>query len=369
MYKKFSTLIIAILLISNISFANIFRVGYSGPQVAGVDFTAVTSAVTAAATNDTIQIYPGINISNGSIYGLNKKLVFIGAGYFLNNNPNLQIATDSALLQLNMDTGASGSIFEGLAIAPEFPAGFVLSGGIIVQNLLFKRCKIIPSPYQNNPLGFSLNSAGDSLKNITFSQCYFSNISIIFSGTDNTKIAGIDFQNCIFDNSNGPSAQFYTSGTTGIITNITFENCNSNGFPTYEDANISTYYRNCIFRNEPGAPNSDVFDYCTFESNSATHFVTGTSDQFGKLLTDVFSGDVSSGTEWDATWTLKSGSPAIGYGRDFSNNVIDAGAFGSVNPYTLSGIPPVPAFYKLTSPTDAATTNPYTITFSVRANN
>ena len=72
MYKKLSTLFIAALLISNFSFAKIFRVGYSGPQLAGVDFTTADPAVAAASANDTIQIYPGA--FSPTIGGLTKKL-------------------------------------------------------------------------------------------------------------------------------------------------------------------------------------------------------------------------------------------------------------------------------------------------------
>ena len=347
MKTKFCTLLVAALFFSSFSFATIFRVNYTGPQVSGVDFTTADPAVAAASTNDTIQIYPGKNLT---VSQLTKKLVFIGMGYFLDKNANLQLAATSNLLNVTADVGANGSVFEGLEI------NLTNYSGGSLQNILFKRCKIVSST-------FYVYNATDKVSNITFSQCYMSNIALQVS--DNTTIDAIDFQNCIIEDNAG---SFYNLNSTGVITNVTFENCSVMGGTVTEAGNIAVYYRNCIFANEPNIANNDLFDYCTFASNSATHYVAGTSNQFGKAFTTVFSGNID-GTEWDASYTLKSGSPAIGYGRDGSNNPIDAGAYGGVTPYKLSGIPPVPAFYKLTAPSTNASANPYTITFSVRANN
>jgi hypothetical protein len=358
MSKKISTLIIAALLISNISFANIFRVGYSGPQLAGVDFPDAPTAVAAASAGDTIQLYPGVSAYLNS---LSTKLVFIGIGYFLTNNTGLQVATTPAALSVNnMSAGASGSIFEGLQIYGT--TGNAAPIGIL-QNILFTRCEI-------QSLSFSTSTAGDSLKNITFSQCYFDVYTNFYNEAANTTISGINYQNCI--TSTNTFASFYISPGSGLINNIIFENCSGQS-PAYETGAISCYYRNCIFASEPGAVSGDIYDYCTFATNNTTHYVTGTSDQFGIAFSTIFSGGNSivtgSPTPWDASWTLATGSPCIGYGRDFSNNPIDAGAYGGPNPYRLSGIPPIPAFYKLTAPSSSATANPYTITFSVRANN
>lgn len=358
MNNKFSFLFIAALLISNISFAHIFRIGYPGPQLAGVDFipSNAAAAVTAASTGDTLQIYPNATAPN--VASLNKQLVFIGMGYFLTNNPGLQVETTPSVLSVTMAAGASGSIFEGLQIS-----GSVSSlGGTTLQNILFTRCYL--TDYQ-----FYTQVAGDSIKNITFSQCYCSSsIAINNESASNSTISGIDFQNCICAESY--PANFYISAG-GIITNITFENCSCQYYTANETGAISCYYRNCIFQYEPTAVNNDVFDYCTFTSNNATHYVTGTSDQFGKAVTAIYSGGgvITSGTGWDASWKLATGSPCIGYGKDNSGNAIDAGAYGGVVPYRLSGIPAVPAFYILSAPSSSATANPYTITFSVRANN
>ena len=86
----------------------------------------------------------------------------------------------------------------------------------------------------------------------------------------------------------------------------------------------------------------------------------------GSMGSTVFVGYYAQGTySNDGRYALKPGSPAIGAGA----GGIDCGMFGGTNPYKLSGMPRIPAFYKLTAPSNITSTNPYTITFSVRSNN
>lgn len=94
--------------------------------------------------------------------------------------------------------------------------------------------------------------------------------------------------------------------------------------------------------------------------------MTGSGNVFNAINNNMYVGLPTLGTNsFDGKFMLKVGSPALGVGI----GGIDCGAYGGVNPYKLSLIPAVPAFYKLTSPGTAASSNPYPITFSVRANN
>ena len=84
------------------------------------------------------------------------------------------------------------------------------------------------------------------------------------------------------------------------------------------------------------------------------------------MSTAVFVGYSTQGSfSNDGLWVLKAGSVAIGAGVGGT----DCGIFGGAKPYKLSGIPEIPAFYKLTAPSNTTSGNPYTITFSVRSNN
>jgi hypothetical protein len=76
------------------------------------------------------------------------------------------------------------------------------------------------------------------------------------------------------------------------------------------------------------------------------------------------------GTSADAQYQLGATSPALAAGEPINGVTPDAGAFGTADPYRLSGIPPIPAIYSLTVPASVpATATSMTITFSTRSNN
>ena len=84
--------------------AKIFRVAYSGPAVAGVDYPNVQAAVNAAAVDDTIQLYQNASVG---ITSVNKKLVFIGFGYSQNINPGLQVVVSTNATELYFQPGSA----------------------------------------------------------------------------------------------------------------------------------------------------------------------------------------------------------------------------------------------------------------------
>jgi hypothetical protein len=76
------------------------------------------------------------------------------------------------------------------------------------------------------------------------------------------------------------------------------------------------------------------------------------------------------GASADAQYQLGATSPALAAGEPINGVTPDAGAFGTADPYRLSGIPPIPAIYSLTVPASVpATATSMTITFSTRSNN
>jgi hypothetical protein len=80
---------------------------------------------------------------------------------------------------------------------------------------------------------------------------------------------------------------------------------------------------------------------------------------------------IASGSE-DGQYQLAPGSAAIGGGVKIGSYKPDCGAFGSTDPYKLSGIPPVPAIYGLilnSSAVPAGSTGTMQATISTRGNN
>jgi hypothetical protein len=72
----------------------------------------------------------------------------------------------------------------------------------------------------------------------------------------------------------------------------------------------------------------------------------------------------------DAAFQLSPTSPAKNAGIiPGTVTPTDCGMYGGTNPYKASGIPAVPSFYKLSSPSATAIASPYIMTFSTKSNN
>ncbi|MDQ6761286.1 MAG: hypothetical protein M3015_01520, partial [Bacteroidota bacterium] len=180
----------------------------------------------------------------------------------------------------------------------------------------------------------SMNGAygnGAVFTNLLLENCYVSNINLNATSSSSTGV----FNNNIFG-----------GGTT---------NFNNGGYS----------FSNNIFLNTsaPASISNSLFDHNIGTNN---WLPSANGNQTNVNLSTVFVGYPTQGTfSNDNRWMLATGSPAIGAG----NGGIDAGMFGGTNAYRLSGIPAIPSFYQLTAPTNAPTSSPYTITFSVKSNN
>src|SRR5258708_12218005 len=77
--KKLFLLAAALLLVTSITFAKIRRVGFFGSPVANTDYSTFTLAYTAAASGDTVLMFPNTTIG----ITIAKKLIIIGPGNWL----------------------------------------------------------------------------------------------------------------------------------------------------------------------------------------------------------------------------------------------------------------------------------------------
>jgi hypothetical protein len=342
--KKLFFFSLAGILISSFSFAKIFRVGYNGPKIPGVDFADLQSAHDAAAVGDTLMFYPG----GYSMNRADKRLVYLGFGYYLSgvgSNQNLQHITGDLNITLYLNNSASGSIFEGidnLNVASYFEEN--------VNNITVRRCR------QASINVF--NSTGTTCDNWRISQC----ASLAFSGSwSGGKATNLRVDNCVLTGFNTGGS----TGHTGLFNNCIFTPIN------VDISNSTLLFQNSIFYggNVFNFSNS-IFQHCIFDHNNPG--LSGSNNVFNISFWDgnnnlVFMGypTTNSGQSEDGKFKLKPGSPAIGVGI----GGIDLGIFGGPNPYRLSGIPSIPTIYKLEASSINATTNPFTVTFSTRSNN
>ncbi|MCW3111600.1 MAG: right-handed parallel beta-helix repeat-containing protein [Segetibacter sp.] len=380
------------------AFATIRRVGFtqSLSPVNGLDYTSFQAAHDAAVNGDTIQLYPtnggsGYNQYNGSII---KRLIILGPGYYYNNNtlttpggsiPNggLQLLPGSIYSNnFTIGVGSAGTIFQGINYL-----------GVTTSNTLDSLNDILISRCRN--VSVSFNNSG-VCNNWIISQCY--NASVSQSGFGISFSANRTITNLRIENTVGPSISFsasgpqspvgvnsgqvlnclFGSGTTGIegaggglnLNNSTFvvQNCidivGNLAYP-YSNGLSNTIFVNNLTNlspvNNPVSTNPGSSGN-VFNINPAGNAI------FVGYPTNVSGGQVLYSS--DGAWQLSATSPAKNAGIiPGTNTPTDCGIFGGLNPYKASGIPAVPSFYKLSSPSSTATTNPYIMTFSVRSNN
>ncbi len=332
--KIFTLLAIAaIALASQNANAKIRRIGFTGPAVSGTDYSDLQTAHDSSSVGDTLLLFPG----NWTGY-FSKRLVVLGAGYFITgsgSNPNLQNITGAISAQIFLYAGCDSSIFRGIDGIGIYP----LSDNI-VSKIIINRC--------NGVVGFN-NKTSDSWQ---ITQCYLNNLSYNYSGGKATNLV---VNNCYIAYLN--FANMVASGLTGQFNNNIFA-----GYTNFSSG--SFMLRNNIFIDA----NIGNDNHCVYQNNvsNAANIPTGNGDILSATTASIFVGYPNQSTySNDGRYVLKAGSPAIGAGL----GGVDCGMFGSSNPYKLSGMPPIPAFYKLTAPSNVTSGNPYTITFSVQSNN
>ena len=356
--KKFLLITIVAMLIVNLASAKIFRVGYPGIALAGVDYANFQEAHDAAAAGDTLQIYSSSMPVSGNV---SKRLVIIGLGYNLDTNPNLQVINkeDPSICSISLIPGSDGTVLTGLV------GNFTIQDPSLtyttINNITFQRCKGIFFTY--NALGLisnvkligcivnQLNNADDpnyALTNLQLFNCIISSISL--SGTNVTA----SVINCVADFSTQFGPGFNNANV--LLRNSIF-------YRSYSEFNPNTVYENNFFIEDqpavlpPGSNNR-------WGQTTETLFnrLGGISDEPSSSSNILFDEDY---------FTLKAGSPAINGGFNAANGATDCGIYGGelAFRYKLSGIPAVPAIYKLTAPSLNAGSNPYNVTISVRSNN
>jgi hypothetical protein len=113
--KRFLLLLISIFTISNIH-ATVWRVH----NVSGIDadFNTLSAAVSAANSGDTL--YLGTSPQNYGSISLNKKIILIGSGFFLQDNDSTQAdKQDVSLTSINFNSGSEGSAIIGLTFTDQ----------------------------------------------------------------------------------------------------------------------------------------------------------------------------------------------------------------------------------------------------------
>lgn len=354
MKRAFTLLAFTCLLLnSQNSFAKIWRVN-NNPDVAA-DFTSLQAAHDGAAAGDTLHIegspngYGGVTIS--------KKLTILGAGYFLDENPNTQaLQQSSKVAGFTFNAGSSGSQIMGL----DFQGNSVT---IYVDDIVIRRNKfcapangaydyyvgVINVQYRNN-------NGATGANNIIISQNFGVKVAVNYPST------GILITNNYITNE-----AYFGEGNT--------QNC------LYISANAIALVQNNVFRRGKVSANNsnfsnNIMNLGQFEgvgnlySNNianGTQFGTDNGNKANVTMTSVFVG-AGTGVSSEGEWKLKAGSPAIaaGYGST-AQNIIDCGMYGGTNAYILAGLPPMPVVYSFEVQPIGSNTDPIDVKVKVKS--
>lgn len=335
--RKLFTLSIVAACISYNAMANVFRVNSSlATDVNQKLFNTINEANNSAlvAEGDTLMIEPSATEYISA--SITKRLVLIGPGYFLEENPQTQASLLKALVRnINITATAPGTILQGL----NFAGGNTnYAPDIRANNVIVMRCYM---PYAISLIG--------TLKDVQIIQNYFVGIPVSVGNT------GYTFSNVVLSNN-------FIGGTINITSN------NNRIFSAVE---------NNIFAGNNVTLTTNIFRSNIIISSSATVNVASQNIQNnltagGQLGTangnqtytpaSLFAG--AAGNSTDGQYKIQSSSSYLtaGYGGT------QPGIFGGVFPYILSGIPPIPAIYGFTSNAYANQQDGLPVNIKVKAN-
>lgn len=294
-----------------------------------------------AEVNSSNLVVPGDTIhleGSATVYDnatLAKRLIIIGPGYFLNENPNVSTnVLPSTVSYLTYNNGTQGSQLIGVHVQHSFGIG------INTSNILIKRCKID----YDVTLTFEISD-------IRIIQNYFSNVS----QNSASAVSGHSFgfpTDVVFNNNICRKTLILRNSSTVYTLleckNNVFESPAITNNPSIE-LNAGSFQNNILV-----TPNAIVNINNGTNQNVSFNISASASNQFGMAnnnivvtnMTTLFVDPASNTTDGD--YQLRSGSPGSNTGSDGT----DRGAFGGLAPanrYTLSGLPPIPVIYEITT--------------------
>ncbi len=360
--RKLFILTVIVSLLATTAQATVRRIGYWGTPVSGVDYTTFALAQTASSNGDTIYFFPS-NAGYGGIT-VTKQLVIIGGGYLLDasltttskGNNNLQyFKNETAISSTAFETGSSGSKIFG--IIGQFYIGNSLAS--VVSNIEINRC-------QASLIYFYSSSAND----IRVYNCILYS-SYIQNALTTSSVTNLRVYNCLDLNMGGAMINWSSTGA------LTGEFVNNTGGSLNIGISGSLVVNNNIFVSLQTTNNAN----CVFNNNlirglASSYTIAGANNVYNNFPNgnpgNTTNNTVMQGWPFQSTFSaderfrLAASSPAIGIGL----GGVDAGMTGSTLPYKLSGIPPIPSIYSLSSPQgNNPSGSTITINLSTKGNN
>ena len=356
MKKTFIACCILLTAMAHTATARIWRV--NNDLTRDPDFANIGAAVTAAAPGDTIHVEPSATAYANFI--LNKPLVILGNGYFLNGG-NLQANKDSSVVNgLSIDSTSVTANGSGSIIA-----GIVFGGSISllhnVRNITITRCQLVS---QFNVVAYDRAASG-----ISVTKCFLQ--SFVTESTVTAPV-NITFENNIFSAATGVSGSTIVLGNnfSGLfrnnVVNQNVASCTLNNF----------YIANNVFSNATLAAlngGNNIIRNNSFAAATVTNVTNGADgNQTNVAMAPLFAGNLATGYG-DTRFQTVAATSLRASGETIGGITPDRGAYNTVtttDTYRTSGIPAIPTIYSLTVPISIPPTAvTMDITVSTRSNN
>jgi hypothetical protein len=268
-----------------------------------------------------------------------KRLIIIGPGYFLTENPNTQANALPALVQnITFNKGSEGSVLIGLAFSSSSLDNFPR---ISVDNITVMRCLL--------SLGISLSA---NVNNLLILQNYFDRGGLYVEYL-NTSFSGLVLKNNVFAQS------FSISEITD--TPRTFATVEHNIFLSDVRLNTSGFRNNIIASKSASV---QVRSSAIQNNLAAGAQLDGKATNQKYQEASLFVGVAGANKSTDGQYAIKSDSPYLKAGY----NGVQPGIFGGSEPYMLSGIPPIPTVYEIHADAVATKDAGLKVTIKAKAN-
>ena len=302
----------ALCLLTHLSYATIWRVNNNDESA---DYASLQQAHDDNAnvrSGDTLMIEGSTELYSSQAV-ITKRLVIIGPGYFLNENPSTQANGIEAILyqSIQFDPGSEGSLLTGVSI--DNGSVVINADGITVQ-----RCRLSGS-------GIYL-SISNQVKSIIIEQCYIGRITYNLGFSDVKLLNSIVLSDVSIDSP--PTRQRVFSQ---VENNLFLGNRLTLSADVFINNIVTTSEEIAVTSNE-------------IRNNLAANAQLGTDNgnqDYNPTNDVLFFGEEGNST--DGQYRIRDDSPYKAIGT----NGTEPGPFGGPNPYVLSGLPPIPVVYEL----------------------
>ena len=369
--KKTQLLIITTIILSSVfvtseAGATIWRVNnrsnYNGSTLYGENFggsaaypvfAQINQAVAFAIVNSGDTLHVEGSTTTYDFSTITKKLVIIGTGYLLTDNPktsNTSLETKISRIVFNSGSASSQLIGVSMVLAGNVADAVVY---VNVNGVVIKRCRI--------DVGVQF---GTSLADIYILQNYFSNTSVTNALQTNGNVFFVPPTEITFNNNICRKTLTWGDPLANPTTLWPILQCNNNVFDGPDNlATPNLAFSTGEFKNNIIMPVKAKVNISASAGMIAYNIGT-LSTQFGttdnNLVVAAITSLFISSTSTDGAYQIANGSQANNTGSDGT----DRGAFGGaavINRYTLSGLAAIPVIYQITSSGATFTNLPVTI--------